>query len=610
MPSGTDVKNLILQFDASTELARREMVKFGATLDGFQNKTEKSLAGVEGSFSRLSKGVGILGSALGTLGVGVGVGAFVALGRGALQFADDLDAAAVQANINVERYQTLKESLRALEVDGDQADKAFRKLAETLGAVQGGTAAKGVTDALDKMGVTAKILSGEITTTDGLFDAIAGSAKTFKTEAQFTAAVVDILGGKIGVQLASAIRDGGGALKELEQGFKETGGVIDSEMIARLADANESIDKFTTRARSRFTIFFADAISGFNKLGAALGLYDKDRASIGGTTGNIGTRISSARLQVEAASKELNANKPQSRPTLLLPGALDPAIRRQELQNIIKDGNSEIRKLQAELAATASVSPVSVTTGAAPSNKKTLSRPAASVEKAGPSIASLVDELPKLANSFAGVSAGADKFFTKLENSSATVSEILSNTLEIDKTIVDIPVFDFPSSVVDGLQQANQFAGELSSNLADAIVHGGSIGGAVVGSLKSIAAQILSSGLEKLLGGIFGGLLGGIGGGIFGKIFGGAYADGGSPPLGKVSLVGERGPELFIPNQSGTIVPNGKFGGGGVVVNQTIAVNLAGNSATREDAAAFARIARDQAIAAFRASAVTGIVRV
>ncbi len=32
---------------------------------------------------------------------------------------------------------------------------------------------------------------------------------------------------------------------------------------------------------------------------------------------------------------------------------------------------------------------------------------------------------------------------------------------------------------------------------------------------------------------------------------------------------------MFVPNQSGTIVPNHKMGGGGVVVNQTI--NLSGD---------------------------------
>ncbi len=43
-------------------------------------------------------------------------------------------------------------------------------------------------------------------------------------------------------------------------------------------------------------------------------------------------------------------------------------------------------------------------------------------------------------------------------------------------------------------------------------------------------------------------------------IIGGAWAEGGRPPMGKVSVVGEKGPELFVPDQPGTIIPNDKMG--------------------------------------------------
>lgn len=46
-------------------------------------------------------------------------------------------------------------------------------------------------------------------------------------------------------------------------------------------------------------------------------------------------------------------------------------------------------------------------------------------------------------------------------------------------------------------------------------------------------------------------------GGIFsaiGSLLG--FADGGTPPINKPSIVGERGPELFVPRQQGTIIPN------------------------------------------------------
>lgn len=38
-------------------------------------------------------------------------------------------------------------------------------------------------------------------------------------------------------------------------------------------------------------------------------------------------------------------------------------------------------------------------------------------------------------------------------------------------------------------------------------------------------------------------------------VTGGAFAEGGRPDVGKVALVGERGPELFIPDTAGTVIP-------------------------------------------------------
>ena len=53
------------------------------------------------------------------------------------------------------------------------------------------------------------------------------------------------------------------------------------------------------------------------------------------------------------------------------------------------------------------------------------------------------------------------------------------------------------------------------------------------------------------------------------------FANGGRPPVGKASLVGEKGPELFIPSTAGTIIPNNQLGGG-VVNNVTINVDASG----------------------------------
>jgi hypothetical protein len=66
----------------------------------------------------------------------------------------------------------------------------------------------------------------------------------------------------------------------------------------------------------------------------------------------------------------------------------------------------------------------------------------------------------------------------------------------------------------------------------------------------------------------------------------GFVAIGGPVQAGSPYVVGERGPEMFVPNQSGSIIPNDKMGGGaGVVVNQTINVTTGIQSTVRAEIA-------------------------
>ena len=98
--------------------------------------------------------------------------------------------------------------------------------------------------------------------------------------------------------------------------------------------------------------------------------------------------------------------------------------------------------------------------------------------------------------------------------------------------------------------------------------------------LNKVADRFLDIALNQALFGNAGGKT--VTGGLF-KLFG--FANGGRPPVGRPSIVGERGPELFVPRTSGTIVPNNKLGGGNntsVVVN----VDASGSDVEGDDAGA------------------------
>ena len=124
----------------------------------------------------------------------------------------------------------------------------------------------------------------------------------------------------------------------------------------------------------------------------------------------------------------------------------------------------------------------------------------------------------------------------------------------------------------ENLRKLNSTASEFSNIMLSAIQNGDDLGKALEQiALKALIFDPLSDALSGLFKGAMGGGGGGAGG-ILGALFGGFFAEGGSPPVGKVSVVGERGPELFVPQSAGTIIPNKALGGQSVVINQQISI--------------------------------------
>jgi hypothetical protein len=107
-------------------------------------------------------------------------------------------------------------------------------------------------------------------------------------------------------------------------------------------------------------------------------------------------------------------------------------------------------------------------------------------------------------------------------------------------------------------------------------------GRAAFGSLADIAARAMleiasrMAIINPMLNAVFGGFSGFTALPAFFKIPG--FADGGRPQVGQVSMVGERGPEFFVPDRPGTVLSAGQTasalrgGGGGVSVVQNITV--------------------------------------
>jgi hypothetical protein len=113
-------------------------------------------------------------------------------------------------------------------------------------------------------------------------------------------------------------------------------------------------------------------------------------------------------------------------------------------------------------------------------------------------------------------------------------------------------------------------------------------------AFKSMAASIINQLIDVL---IIQQLVGSVGStsksgvvtkgtGLAGFFSGTGHAIGGAVQSGRATIVGERGPELFMPHSSGSIVPNNKMGGnGGTTVVQNINISTGVSQTVRAEIA-------------------------
>jgi hypothetical protein len=165
------------------------------------------------------------------------------------------------------------------------------------------------------------------------------------------------------------------------------------------------------------------------------------------------------------------------------------------------------------------------------------------------------------------------------------MSEYLDRILpEVEVTGKKTPVQEFKKATDQMQEFAKAAAESIQSSFADFLFDPFKNGlkGMLSGFLNVIRRMIAEAAAATILQSLFGGFVGG--GGFLGALAGALIprAMGGSVSAGTPYLVGERGPEMFVPGTSGNIVPNNKMGG--VTVSPVYNIDARGASADLQDA--------------------------
>ena len=179
-------------------------------------------------------------------------------------------------------------------------------------------------------------------------------------------------------------------------------------------------------------------------------------------------------------------------------------------------------------------------------------------------VAELVKELERL-QQLPGQQVGKARGLAEKTDAEDQAAQKLKDQAEQLKALYTDIGMTIKSGVVDAIQGAvdgTKSLGEVAASV-----------------LNNIAAKLLDVAINMALFGAMSGT--GTGGGLLGGLFK-PRALGGPVSAGTPYMVGERGPELFMPSRGGSIIPNNALGGGGtsVVVN----VDASGSSVQGDQA--------------------------
>lgn len=218
----------------------------------------------------------------------------------------------------------------------------------------------------------------------------------------------------------------------------------------------------------------------------------------------------------------------------------------------------------------------------------------------------------------------ASKALTDYNNGLRTSKELTDQEkISIAGSVV---AYDEKKQALEKLQKAEeeeihmqaQLKAEISSALAQGIQDYRNFGSAVKNVLQQVMKQIIemqiTTPLVNSIGGLFGSAAGNLNFTNIGAYLGlnspvgppmpAGFAAGGSPPIGVPSIVGENGPELFVPQQAGTVIPNNRIGGNNVTVQNTFimqpGLSETVNAAVMRSAPAIVQASHDSVIAALQ----------
>jgi chemotaxis regulatin CheY-phosphate phosphatase CheZ len=483
------------------------------------DKTQRAFGKVAAGLGRVRKSIMSVQGALVALGAGAGLKLMA-------DQIDDLAKASSRLGMTVNELQSLQFAAGQTGASAEELEKGLTRFNRSISEASTGIGTG--LRSFEALSIKVTDAAGDLRPTNDLLNEVADRLTQIESPADRVRIAFDLFG-RSGVNLTNTLQGGSAELNKLREEF--------NQFTLELSEKNA---KATENANDRF-------------------------ARMGETFASIGRIITAKVLPVLASIAEFL--------TVKLLTAFANAIKgfRDFVNGVIDIYNKAAERSFGVLD---QIAPATFGTefearlrGIADAYKE--------LDDAGQTVAT--DTMPKVVVSLDDVAAG----FERTESSAyRTMEAVREVKIEFNQTKTKLT--EFAEQTKETQKNLDDMAVRGLNRMEDslmAVMQGTmSTKDAFKSMAQSIISDLMRMAIQQQITGRIAGYLGGLGGFggggsnySYGQLTGRPMlAQGGIATKGQPYMVGERGRELFVPNQTGRVIPNNQLGGGGVVVNQTI----------------------------------------
>lgn len=508
-----------------------------ATTAGLRS-VERNLRGMQKEAQSLSGSLKSMAGALGiSLGVSTAISGIQRFVSSTIELADSMGKTAEQTGMTIEEISALRFAAEQADVEFSSLQSGLVKFNRTI--AEAGSGNKAARDAFLQLGISMETVKA--TKSEDLFMLVAQRVSELGSEADRTKALMDVFG-RSGADLAPLFSQGAEGIAKAKEAAKELGVIISGEAndkVRKLGDQADLLSKkwdaFATNLLGKSAPTIIRALDAIQKQMERPFFEQFLRNLSGVTLAEMGAAIAGMGTDTASGSTRGTINR-------AAPGG-PPTGKLRDLA-----GEEESRKRQL-----------------------------AAAKEAG----DLRDKLNQDERQFAEWLNG------QTENYADMTIRGIEAEMEVRREAAD-EWRAWTKEQESALGMLGELGAQAARNIQDAFAQflfdpfKGGLGGMLKGfinTIRQMIAQVAAAAILKQffswmggLGGFWGTLGGSLLKGISGKAIGGSVM--GNTPY----LVGERGPELFVPNSGGSIVPNNRMGGG-VTVAPVYNVDARGASA-------------------------------